>query len=308
MALETDLDPDLHAGRLAQARRPVQRGGAEVLPVRRAGLGGDALRHVAGVRRRGRHRCSPRSPRSSPAAAETRRSSTSASSSPWWASPSRSRPCRSTSGRPTPTRARPTPVTAFLSVASKAGGFVAIFCSSTSASSAGPTSWRPILWVLAALSMTVGNLVAIRQTNIVRMLAYSSIAQARLHAGALRGGRRQRRQPIDAAFTATVVYLLIYAAMNLGAFAVVIAVARKTRSGEILATAGCSPTPRAWPSLMAVFLFSLAGIPPLGRVVRQVRDVPGRARRRQRAGRDPRRRRRRQLGDRALLLRRAWRG
>ena len=72
----------------------------------------------------------------------------------------------------------PTPVTAFLSVASKAGGFVALLDARLLRLLPAPrTSWQPVLWVLAAASMTVGNLVALRQTNIVRMLAYSSIAQ-----------------------------------------------------------------------------------------------------------------------------------
>jgi NADH-quinone oxidoreductase subunit N len=156
----------------------------------------------------------------------------------------------------------PTPVTAFLSVASKAGGFVALLSLIYVGFFGREASWQPILWVLAAASMTMGNLVAIRQTNIVRMLAYSSIAQ---------GGfilvpfavANQGRQPIDAAFSATVVYLLIYSAMNLGAFAVVIAVARKTRSGEIDSYAGLFNYAPGLALTMSAFLFSLAGIPPL---------------------------------------------
>ncbi len=156
----------------------------------------------------------------------------------------------------------PTPVTAFLSVASKAGGFVAMLSIVYFGFFGREASWQPILWVLAAASMTVGNLVAIRQTNIVRMLAYSSIAQ---------GGfilvpfavANQGRQPIDAAFSATIVYLLIYAAMNLGAFAVVIAVARKTRSGDIDSYAGLFNYAPGLALAMSAFLFSLAGIPPL---------------------------------------------
>ncbi len=156
----------------------------------------------------------------------------------------------------------PTPVTAFLSVASKAGGFVALLSLIYVGFFGREASWQPVLWVLAAASMTMGNLVAIRQTNIVRMLAYSSIAQ---------GGfilvpfavANQGRQPIDAAFSATVVYLLIYSAMNLGAFAVVIAVARKTRSGEIDSYAGLFNYAPGLALTMSAFLFSLAGIPPL---------------------------------------------
>ena len=110
--------------------------------------------------------------------------------------------------------------------------------------------------------MTVGNLIALRQTNIVRMLAYSSVAQ---------GGfilvpfavATQGRGAAASAFDATVVYLLIYAVMNLGAFAVVIAVARKTRSGEIASYAGLFDYAPALALTMSAFLFSLAGIPPL---------------------------------------------
>ena len=71
----------------------------------------------------------------------------------------------------------PTPVTAFLSVASKAGGFVAMLSIVAFGFFQSPDSWQPTLWILAAASMIYGNLVALRQTNIVRMLAYSSIAQ-----------------------------------------------------------------------------------------------------------------------------------
>jgi NADH-quinone oxidoreductase subunit N len=110
--------------------------------------------------------------------------------------------------------------------------------------------------------MTVGNLVAIRQTNIVRMLAYSSIAQGGFmlvpFAVAADGASAAD------AFSATVVYLLIYAAMNLGAFAVVIAAARKTRSGEIASYAGLFTYAPGLTVAMTAFLFSLAGTPPLG--------------------------------------------
>ena len=100
------LDPRLHARRLAQARPPRQRGRREVLPDGRVRLGGDALRHVAAVRRVGQH--APRRHRRRDRRCPTpRRSSPSASCSWSSASPSRCRPCRSTRGRPTPTRARP---------------------------------------------------------------------------------------------------------------------------------------------------------------------------------------------------------
>ena len=157
----------------------------------------------------------------------------------------------------------PTPVTAFLSVASKAAGFVALFQLVFVGFLGQEEVWTPLFWVLAALSMTVGNLIALRQTNIVRMLAYSSVAQAgyMLVPFAVAG---ENAKAFDSAQTATIVYLLIYAAMNLGAFAVVIAVARKTRSGEISSYGGLFNYAPGLTVLMTIFLFALAGIPPLG--------------------------------------------
>ena len=156
----------------------------------------------------------------------------------------------------------PTPVTAFLSVASKTGGFVALLQLVYVGFFGRDDVWAPMFGVLAALTMTVGNLIALRQTNIVRMLAYSSIAQAGyiLVPFAVAGTSAAASR---SAFTASVVYLLVYAAMNLGAFAVVIAVARKTRSGEISSYGGLFEYAPGMAVLMSIFLFSLAGIPPL---------------------------------------------
>jgi NADH-quinone oxidoreductase subunit N len=125
----------------------------------------------------------------------------------------------------------PTPVTAFLSVASKAAGFVALMELIYVAFRGQPDTWGPVFWILAALSMTVGNLIALRQTNIVRMLAYSSVAQAG--------------------------YILV-------PFAVVLAVARKTRSGEISSFGGLFQYAPGLTVLMTIFLASLAGVPPMG--------------------------------------------
>ena len=72
----------------------------------------------------------------------------------------------------------PTPVTAFLSVSSKTGGFVAILTLIFVGFFGQHDVWEPMMWALAVLTMTVGNLVALRQTNVVRLFAYSSIAQA----------------------------------------------------------------------------------------------------------------------------------
>ena len=176
----------------------------------------------------------------------------------------------------------PTPVTAFLSVASKAAGFVALVLMVYLAFPHATDVYRPFIWVLAALTMTVGNVLALRQTNIVRLLAYSSISQGGfiLMPLVVAGSARSA----EASLRAIVVYLIIYAATNLGAFAVVIAVSRKTRSGEISSFGG---------------LFSYApglgraddGLPRLARrhpaarrLVRQVRCVQCGARRAAAAG------------------------
>lgn len=156
----------------------------------------------------------------------------------------------------------PTPITAYLSVNSKAAGFVAMLIVMYQALPALSGTWAPILWLLAALSMTVGNLSALRQSNIVRLLAYSSIAQAGFMlvpfaAAAVAG------VDLETAFGATLIYLVIYAVMNLGAFGVVIAGARKTRSGEIDRWAGLARVDTTLALLTAIFFFSLAGIPPL---------------------------------------------
>jgi NADH-quinone oxidoreductase subunit N len=128
----------------------------------------------------------------------------------------------------------PTPVTAFLSVASKAAGFVAILQ------------------------------VALRQTNIVRLFAYSSVAQAGYMLAPLAVAGEKGGAAASQSIEATVVYLLVYAAMNLGAFAVIITVARKTRSGEISSYGGLFEYAPGLTVIMTVFLFALAGIPPFG--------------------------------------------
>jgi len=154
----------------------------------------------------------------------------------------------------------PTPIAAFLAVASKAAGFTAILQLIFVGFYGRSDVYEPLMWVLAVLTMTVGNLIALRQTNVVRMLAYSSVAQA----GFMIAPLAVAGDEPDAALTAVVTYMLIYAAMNLGAFAVVIAVARKTRSGEIDSFGGLFEYAPGLAVCLTVFLFALAGIPPLG--------------------------------------------
>ena len=156
----------------------------------------------------------------------------------------------------------PTPVTAFLSVASKAAGFVALVVLIFIAFPLAYDVYRPFLWVMAALTMTVGNVVALKQTNIVRMLAYSSVSQGGFILMPLAVAFTNGNQ--GASLRAVMVYLIIYAATNLGAFAVVIAVSRKTRSGEISSFGGLFQYAPGLTVMMTIFLASLAGIPPLG--------------------------------------------
>jgi NADH-quinone oxidoreductase subunit N len=155
----------------------------------------------------------------------------------------------------------PTPITAFLSVASKAAGFVALLSLVFIAFGGRSDVWQPLFWILSALTMTVGNVIALRQTNVVRLLAYSSVAQAGYM---LAPFAVAKSAGFDLAIESVVTYMLIYLAMNVGAFAVVMAVARKTRSGELSSFGGLFEYAPGLTVLLSVFFFALAGIPPLG--------------------------------------------
>ena len=157
----------------------------------------------------------------------------------------------------------PTPVTAFLAVASKAAGFVALLQLVLVGFYGREDVFEPLIWILAAASMTVGNLIALRQTNVVRLMAYSGVAQTGFMLAPLAVAGHSAATA-DTALSATVTYLAVYAAMNLGAFAVIIALARKTRSAEIDSFKGAFQYAPGLTVAMTVFLFSLAGIPPLG--------------------------------------------
>lgn len=154
----------------------------------------------------------------------------------------------------------PTPITAFLSVASKAAGFVALLSLLYVAFPTNGDIWQPFIGVVAAITMTVGNVLALRQHNIVRMLAYSSVSQGGfvLMPLAVAGMAGAGDQPL----TAVVTYLLVYAATNLGAFGVILAVARKTRSGEISSFGGLFRYAPGLAVAMTLFVASLAGLPP----------------------------------------------
>ncbi len=154
----------------------------------------------------------------------------------------------------------PTPVTAFLAVASKGAGFVALISVVFYAFLPKVNIIQPLFFVLSVASMTVGNLVALRQTNVVRMLAYSGIAQA----GFMLAPFVVAGSDPYMAMQSVVIYMVIYAAMNLGAFAVIIAIARKTRSAELKDLAGIVHTMPGMAWCMVLFIASLVGIPPLG--------------------------------------------
>ena len=156
----------------------------------------------------------------------------------------------------------PLPVTAFLSVASKAAGFVGLMSLLFIALYSADGVYEPFIFVLAALTMTVGNVLALRQTNIVRLLAYSSVSQGGFILMPL--AVMASRDATESSLKAVVIYLLIYALSNLGAFAVVMAVSRKTHSGEISSFGGLMSYSPGLGVLMTIFLASLAGIPPLG--------------------------------------------
>ncbi|MEJ2208096.1 MAG: NADH-quinone oxidoreductase subunit N [Anaerolineae bacterium] len=166
----------------------------------------------------------------------------------------------------------PTSVTAFMSVGAKAAGFAALGRVALYAFGARQEDWVWVLAVLAALTMTLGNLAALRQASLKRMLAYSSIA----HAGYILVGVAAG----NAAGTSGVLfYLLAYAFMNVGAFSLIIAAGQRLSSGVGAAAAeGAAESPPGEaledlaglasrkPGLalaMALFMLSLAGIPPL---------------------------------------------
>ena len=150
----------------------------------------------------------------------------------------------------------PTSITAFMSVGPKAAGFAAFVRVFTIALPGIQADWTIILCTLSILSMLIGNVVAIAQTNIKRMLAYSSIA----HAGyALIGFVAGGRQGISS----VMLYLFIYMFMNLGAFGVVIMLRKGGMMGERIEDfAGLARKNKLAALLMLIFMFSLAGIPP----------------------------------------------
>ncbi len=159
----------------------------------------------------------------------------------------------------------PTPIAAFFSVGPKAAGFallIRFFYTSFAAESAadvgavvGRVDWPLLVAVLSVVTMTYGNLVAVRQTNVKRLLAYSSIA----HVGyLLMGFLLLTGQGLQA----ILFYLLVYSVMNLGAFLFVVAMNNRLAGEEISDYAGLGFRAPWAAAMMTLFLFSLTGLPP----------------------------------------------
>lgn len=150
----------------------------------------------------------------------------------------------------------PTPVTAFMSAGPKAAAFAAFLRVMVFAFPMLKTDWTNLLWILAVLTMTVGNVIALSQDNVKRMLAYSSIA----HAGyALVGFTACNAEGA----AGILFYMLSYAFMNIGAFGILVLIGKKgEKNGNVQDLAGLGFKRPVLAVLMTVFLFSLAGIPP----------------------------------------------
>ncbi len=149
----------------------------------------------------------------------------------------------------------PVPVTALLSVGPKAAGLALLIRIMTALAPAWP-SLAPVLLVLTVVTMTFGNVVALVQTNVKRLLAYSTIGQVGYLLIGLMTGTLEGR-------VALLVYLVAYLFMNLGAFACVIAVVNESGSESLDAFRGLSRRAPGLALLFALFLLSLTGIPPL---------------------------------------------
>jgi NADH-quinone oxidoreductase subunit N len=150
----------------------------------------------------------------------------------------------------------PTPVTAFMSAGTKVAAFAAFLRVFTVALGPMAADWRPLLAALAAVSLLAGSILAIAQTNVKRMLAYSSIAHAGFILIGLSAGNTLGRQ-------GAMFYLASYAAMIVGAFAVVMFVSvTGERDLDIADYRGLARRRPVLGASLALFLLSLAGIPP----------------------------------------------
>lgn len=150
----------------------------------------------------------------------------------------------------------PTSITAFMATGVKAAAFAALLRVFLSALPQLERHWTEVMWALAVLTMSVGNLIALKQDNIKRMLAYSSIAHAGYILVGFVAGNELGRAGI-------LFYLFAYALMNIGAFTVVILLGRKGEENTLISDyAGIGFRFPLLSAAMSIFLFSLAGVPP----------------------------------------------
>jgi NADH-quinone oxidoreductase subunit N len=149
----------------------------------------------------------------------------------------------------------PTSITAFMSVGTKVAAFAGLIRVFVYALGGIQAQWEPLFWVIAILTMVGGNLLAVTQQDVKRMLAYSSVANAGYMLVAVATGTLASMQGL-------LIYLATYAVMNVGAFGVVLAIERNDGQGTTLDDfAGLARRRPQLAALMALFLFALAGIP-----------------------------------------------
>lgn len=151
----------------------------------------------------------------------------------------------------------PTPISAFMATGSKAAGFAALLRVVLSLDLLNQTGWQQLIWIIAAATMLLGNIIALRQDNVKRMLAYSSIA----HAGYILVGVLAGNQ---LGSSSVLFYLLTYTFMNIGAFGVISYLSTPDHEYVTYDDFRGLASRRPFAAIaMATFMFSLAGIPPL---------------------------------------------
>ena len=150
----------------------------------------------------------------------------------------------------------PTPVTTFLTVGPKALGFAVLLRVLVGAFGWFRFEWGPVIALLAIITMTLGNVTAIAQTKMKRLLAYSSIAQAGYILMGVAAGT-------VAGIESVLYYLVAYALTNIGVFTIAIVVANQSKNDDIESFRGLSRRAPGLAAAMVLFLLSLAGLPPL---------------------------------------------
>lgn len=150
----------------------------------------------------------------------------------------------------------PTPVTAFLSVGSKGAALAALLRIFFTAFAPLQDTWMVMLAIVSVITMTAGNVAGLHQKNVKRMLGYSSVAQVGYILAGLAAGSQL-------GFSAAMFYIVAYAFMNIGAFAVLITLANQGEGEEVADLAGLARREPVLAFLMLVFVLSLLGIPPL---------------------------------------------